>query len=180
MDIHRENHLPRRPGGEREEDERSKNAHEFDLLIDNFVFGEKVQDGDFKDAVIDALIHTVAMQDEVGTRWYPKGKWTTQAHSGTPKGSPIRRLLVDMYVFHEGEHWVDGEQNVDFLGDLVRRLLADRKADGKRDQRQDFTRLEARSCQYHHHSEGDGCYGDKIPGHVSGGGGVRASGAFNF
>ncbi|KAM0721339.1 hypothetical protein Q7P37_003043 [Cladosporium fusiforme] len=90
------------PAEEREEDKRSKNAHEFDLLISSFVFGEKVQDGDFKDAIIDALIHAVAMQDEAGKRWYPTGKWTTQAYSGTPEGSPIRRLLVDMYVFHGG------------------------------------------------------------------------------
>ena len=51
--------LLKEAGGERQ----CPNKHEFGLLIGGFVFGEKVQDGDFKDAVIDALIHTVATPD---------------------------------------------------------------------------------------------------------------------
>ncbi|KAI7722659.1 hypothetical protein KC353_g306 [Hortaea werneckii] len=92
----------RGPAEEREEDKRSKNAHEFELQISGFVFGEKVQDNDFKDAIIDALVHTVATQDEVGTRWDQTGKRTSQADSGTPEGPPICRLPVDLYVFHGG------------------------------------------------------------------------------
>lgn len=99
----------RGPAEEREEDKRSNNAHEFDLHISGFVFGEKVQGSDFKDAIIDALVHTVATQDEVGTCWDQTGNWTSQAHSGTPEGSPICGLLGDMYMFHWAEHWVDGE-----------------------------------------------------------------------
>lgn len=42
--------------GKEEDQEECKNGHEFDVLTGAFVFGEKVQDGDFKDAVVDALI----------------------------------------------------------------------------------------------------------------------------
>jgi hypothetical protein len=51
--------------------EESKNRRHFDLLIGGFVFGEKVQDGEFKDAVLDALIHTVKTPDSEGVCWYP-------------------------------------------------------------------------------------------------------------
>lgn len=37
------------------------------MLIRAFVFSKKVQDGDFKDAVIDALIYTARSPDEKGT-----------------------------------------------------------------------------------------------------------------
>lgn len=59
-----------------------------------------MQDGDFKDAIVDALIHTVAAPDEKGMRYYPIAQSVNRAYIGTPKGSPIRRLLVDMYTFH--------------------------------------------------------------------------------
>ena len=53
--------------GEEGDQAERKNRHEFNVLIGAFVFGEKVQDGDFKDAIIDALIYTVATPDEKGT-----------------------------------------------------------------------------------------------------------------
>jgi hypothetical protein len=157
---------------------RGKNAREFDLLIGGFVFGEKVQDGNFKDAIIDALIHTVATPDERNVCWFPTKKWVTLAYTGTPKGSPIRRLLVDMFMFNGRDDWMEGEDNVDFLVDLGRRLLADRKADRKK-QQMDPTRTSANSCQYHHHGEGGRCYSERIPGQVLEGS-TKSSSAFNF
>jgi hypothetical protein len=89
--------------GEEGDQAERKNGHEFNVLIGAFVFGEKVQDGDFKDAVID----TVAALDEKGTCWYPTGRLVDRAYTGTPGGSPIRRLLVDMYAFHSRRDWLD-------------------------------------------------------------------------
>lgn len=157
-----------------------RNAHEFDLLVGGFVFGEKVQDGDFKDAVIDALIHTIATPDDEGIRWYPTKKWVTMAYTGTPEGSPLRKFLVDMFTFNGEDKWLEGEDNVEFLVDVGQRLLAERKrADRKKQQPQDPTGPKASSCQYHHHGQGDRCYSEKIPGHEPGWSGT-ASNAFNF
>jgi hypothetical protein len=44
------------------------NGEEFDLLIDGFVFGEKVQNGDFIDAVVDTLVKSFAVPDKKGQR----------------------------------------------------------------------------------------------------------------
>lgn len=174
--------LSRKAGAEEEGNDSIErgNGHEFDLLVGGFVFGEKVRDGDFKDAVIDALIHTVATPDDNGSCWYPMKKWVTQAYAGTPEGSPIRKLLVDMFMFNGQEDWLEGEDNVDFLVDLGRRLLADREAvQRKRQHTQDPTKPGVSSCQYHHHDQGDACYSEKIPDHVSGGDGTMA-GVFRF
>lgn len=95
-----------------------------------------------------------------------------------PEGSPIRRLLVDMFMFNGRDHWMDGEDNVHFLVDLARRLLADRKTDRKKPQL-DRTRAVANNCQYHHHGDGERCYSEGIPRQVSAGS-SKASSAFNF
>lgn len=149
-------------GGEKKEEEgeeEGKDGHEFDVLTGAFVFGEKVQDGDFKDAVVDALIHTVAAPDEKGVRWYPTAQSVDRAYTGTPEGSPIRRLLVDMYTFHGRKDWLDGQKNVDFLADLAGCLLRDKS---EHSQVLDSTTPEASGCQYHHHDGEKGvCYSAK-------------------
>ena len=135
------------------------------MLTGAFVFGEKVQDGDFKDAVVDALIHTVAAPDEKGVRYYPTAQSVNRAYIGTPEGSPIRRLLVDMYTFHGRKDWLEGQRNVDFLADLAGCLLRDRS---EHSQALDSTTPEVSGCQYHHHDgEESVCYSAKIWNHMS-------------
>jgi hypothetical protein len=146
--------------GEGEDQEGCKNGHEVDGLTGAFVFGEKVQDGDFKDAVIDALIHTVAAPDEKGVHWYPTAQSVDRAYTGTPEGSPIRRLLVDMYTFHGKKDWLDGQRNVDFLADLAGCLLRERS---EYSQALDSTTPDVSGCQYHHHDGERGeCYSAKM------------------
>ena len=70
-------------------------------------------------------------------------------------------------MFNGRDDWMEGEDNVDFLVDLRRSLLADRKADRKK-QRLDPIRTSAKSCQYHHRGEGSRCFIERIPGQVLG------------
>lgn len=139
--------------------------HELNVLIGAFVFGEKVQDGDFKDAVIDILIHAAATPDAKGACWYPTGRLVNLAYTGTPEGSPIRRLLADMYVFHSRRRWLDGQKNVDLLADLAGYLLGDRS---EHTQALNSTTPDASGCQYHyHHGKKSVCYVAKILNHMS-------------
>jgi hypothetical protein len=147
------------------DEQERKNESAFDLLIGGFVFGEKIQDGNFKDAVLDALVHTVTTPNEKGVCWYPTKSWVDQAYVGTPEGSPIRRLLVDMYTYHGKADWLDGQKNVDFLADLAGCLLTKRR-NNQQQQQQEPSGPEVNGCKYHHHGEEGGCYSDKIPGHM--------------
>lgn len=126
---------------------------EHSLLIKAFIFGEKIQDGHFKDALIDALIHAVDTPDQNGELLYPEAWMVECVYQGTPEGCPFRRLLVDMHVFGESE-WLNDEKNVDFLRDLGKRLIDVRKSTVHLDP----TRPSASSCQYHHHGTDNGCY----------------------
>jgi hypothetical protein len=131
---------------------------EFDLLIDGFVFGEKVQNGDFKDAVVDALIESFAVTDKKGQRWCPATPWVDRAYAGTPEGSPLRRLLVAIYVIHGTKTWLHGMTTIDFLADLAGRLMEDRRALP----RPNTTELDLSPCCYHHHGDDGSCYRDKF------------------
>lgn len=85
----------------RQSSEKLKDGQEeLGVLIDGFVFGEKIQDGEFKDAVIDAITSSVSTIGKDDKYWYPSGEKADRVYKGTPAGSPLRRLLVDMHVHH--------------------------------------------------------------------------------
>lgn len=137
-----------------EEQGEVEKVMEFSLLIGSFLFGEKVQNGDFKDAVIDALIHSVSKPDNKGNRRYPTEGTVDRAYQGTPEGSPLRRLLLDMHIIHGHGKWVEGQTNVEFLAALAGRLLDNKGMP----EPQDPTKPNLSSCQYHHHEKEDECY----------------------
>jgi hypothetical protein len=91
-------------------------------LVDAFVFGEKIQDGDFKDAVIDSVTASINVPDKDGKCWYPVGPVVDRAYEGTPEGSPLRRLMVDIHLHHGRRQWLDGATNIDFVKDLAGEL----------------------------------------------------------
>ena len=135
-------------------EELEEGYDELEVLIDSFIFGEKIQDGAFKDAIIDSLIASVSTLGKEGKYWYPTGKMIDRAYKGTPTGSPLRRLLVDMHVNHGQRFWIEEGMNADFLADLVRNLLDIRDLVHEWDP----TRPDISSCPYHHHGDDSQCY----------------------
>ena len=131
------------------------NREEIDLLIEAFVLGEKLQDQNFKDAVIDSLVHAVDTPDGQDTRWYPRSAAIDRAYRGTPEGSPLRKLLVDMHFFHGRPDWLDTATNTDFLRDLAKEFLQDREGFVTRT---DLTRAQLAGCSYHSHGTENGCH----------------------
>lgn len=134
----------------------SSSSNDTGTLIAAFIFGEKIQNQDFQDAVVDALIHSFGTPGE-REGWYPGATWVDRAYEGTPEGSPLRSLIVDLHVFLGSSKWLDGSTNVVFLNDLARRLL---------DKRETFNfwnsiTPSASSCNYHRHGKGDECYSVK-------------------
>lgn len=127
---------------------------EINLLVGAFVFGEKVQDGRFKDAVIDATIKSTLSPDEDDVKWFPGVTAINRAYAGTPTGSPLRRLMVDFWTYRGTDTWDRSGLNADFLTDLVGEIFAQREPpfglhaiDGK-----------ASTCSYHQHGNDRTCY----------------------
>lgn len=127
---------------------------EYEVLISGYIFGEKVQDGGFRNAIVDSLIHAATTPGKTGKRWYLGLSMVDSAYKGTPEGSPLTRLLVDMYVFHGIDEWLQGDINPEFMSDLAKCLLKNKRASGQ----ENPTLPTLNSCRYHHHSEGEDCY----------------------
>jgi BTB/POZ domain len=116
---------------------------EWERLTSAYIFGDKVQDGDYKDATIDAL--TQKILDE---KSYPIHK-TRQIYENTVSGDSARRLWVDWFVYASHGEWMDqAKRNYyteDFLFDLAQALMKTNRA--KRAPYEDNT------CVYHVHGQ---------------------------
>lgn len=138
-------------------DQEDQVPSETAILVSLYVFGEKIQDVSFRDAVIDALVHAVSTPDKEGRLWYPSGSTISAAYEGTPSGSPLRKLLVDFFVFHGGSDWIGENDSGEFHVELLRELLPNRT----RSSSEDPTRPGASLCRYHCHAAEDACSGKK-------------------
>lgn len=138
---------------------------EMELLIDAYIFGEKIQDSNYQDAVLDSLLAYTNTRDEKGVRWFPTGALVRKAYQKTPASSPLRRLLVDMHNRSGHKEWVGDDNNsVEFLADLVREMYATRT----QPQSPDPTGVGENSCSYHHHGNDRACYSSSTPSAGSG------------
>ncbi|KAK4495655.1 hypothetical protein PRZ48_012923 [Zasmidium cellare] len=96
------------------------------LLADLYVFGEKVQDDRFCNAVMTAMAELMDQEfvtDGVLASRSPGPSTVKTIYDGTPTDSPARRFLVDQYVAYGSQEWFDGNdeylQCPEFLRDLA-------------------------------------------------------------
>ncbi|TKA23639.1 hypothetical protein B0A54_18070 [Friedmanniomyces endolithicus] len=92
--------------------EDPKSSGELSRLLKCYIFGEKIHDVVFQNVTIDSIFAYVHKEKD-GTRWYPTDADTV--YDGTPEGSPLRMLIVDMFAYHGQKTWVKALRNVDFL-----------------------------------------------------------------
>lgn len=146
-------------------DESSK-SHEAEYLqlAQAYVLGDKLRDGNFKDVIIDAMLHKSLPELSDGTScviFYFPGEYVIRhIYDNTPKSSEARRLLVYFYANHGNVRWlndaVQDEFPKDFLMDLAVALFE------KRDKRTPATlTAESNTCKYHQHGSGP-CYKDRF------------------
>ena len=129
---------------------------ELDLLIDAFVFGEKIQDGVFRDTIINALIRYINTPDKQGTSRFPTGDMVRRAYEGTPADSPLRRLMVNLHNYRGNQKWIKEESSMEFLTDLVKIMFTTRPAPTVPDS------LKAVNCSYHLHGDSGLCCTKKL------------------
>ncbi|KAM0724081.1 hypothetical protein Q7P37_000261 [Cladosporium fusiforme] len=142
-----------RPGRGGAEDKDKAPYSETSLLVEGFIFGEKIQDGDFRDAVVDAIIVSINDPGKDDLVRYPSGTTVERAYEGTPEGSPLRKLMVDIYVHHGNRDWLHKVANPDFLRDLAEDLYLGRDCSPN-----DPTALHLTGCRYHQHGNDRLCY----------------------
>ena len=136
----------------RSEDEE-KNASstsstaEWGLLFDSYIFGKKIQDSNFKDALMDAIINKINTINEFPDR-------VQQVYQNTPQNSPARRLLVEACLYYDSEAFTQmAAGNAEYLQDVALAFMNAKKT------KRDFTCPAEESCEYHEHAEGEeNCY----------------------
>lgn len=86
-----------------------------------YVFGERVEDDGFCDAVLSEITKGIDV-----SRSYPAGHCIEVIYSGTPPGSPARGLLVEVHAAKGRKDWFGGDKGpypVAFLEDLVKHFI---------------------------------------------------------
>lgn len=80
---------------------------EYEALVKAYILGEKLMDQDFKDAIIDAILDKFRNMSRFDTGL------TTLVLNGTPSGSPLRRLWMDVYYHFGSPQWLDDHPDSD-------------------------------------------------------------------
>jgi hypothetical protein len=111
------------------------------------VLGDKLQDGDFQDVIIDAIVDKCKSEASDGRTWFPVGPVIQQVYDNTLESSKARRLLTDLYISHGSGSWLrewikQDEIPRDFLFDVAIGFL---------DRRIDDPTKNSTLCEYHQH-----------------------------
>lgn len=127
------------------------------VLAELYVLGEKLLDDAFQDSVLNAYVARLTASHEL-----PGDTAITNIYEGTPKESPARRLVVNMYVKdgRPGHVETQGENGwevpTEFKDDLLAALL-DKRA-FRRQREREFAALEFGAlCVYHKHDDREPC-----------------------
>ncbi|KAK1812880.1 hypothetical protein LTR12_012764 [Friedmanniomyces endolithicus] len=140
---------------------------DFDLLSSMFGLGEKIIDDRFQNCVIDAFVAgtRVATPNSTGglNYIYPGYHTVDSLYKVTPKGSPARRLMVEMYALQAGDGFINvehpEENNHEFLVDLASSLLKNRTVcQDFQDKHEEL--IDGTPCSYHKHGKEETCAGE--------------------
>ncbi|KAH3941401.1 hypothetical protein HBH53_201020 [Parastagonospora nodorum] len=94
-----------------------------------YVFAEKIQDTDTKDAVVKAMAHSSQLSRYNGKTYGSNLGVISLIYAGTAPWSPMRKLLVDIYTYQANAAWLtrdEEESPSDFLRELALQLLTKR------------------------------------------------------
>jgi len=124
-------------------------------LVHAWALGAYLNDSDFENAVMNAIVLLISESQPFGWQLSVKTEMINLVYESTTAGSPLRRLMVDIWIRCGNERYL-GEECKDtspfFLADLVTALLPAAKA-----------RPEAKAstldsiCKYHVHKLKEAC-----------------------
>jgi hypothetical protein len=90
------------------------------ILIDLYVYGERFLCRLIQNAVIKELIHITRTKSINGGIYFPIRANVDKVYRGTPEGSPLRQLMVDMHAIRGKKDWLSENVNAKFLLDLAK------------------------------------------------------------
>jgi len=91
----------------------------FTLLARLYVCGERLLNWDVRRAVVAEMIRLALIKDEDGHTWGLSSEAVNIIYQGTPKGSPARRVVVDMHVKRAPAVGLDDDSHPAFVRDVA-------------------------------------------------------------
>lgn len=91
---------------------------DFSELINLFLLGEHVNDTEFQDDVMDALLARYGEGQANGKPYLPTDYTLSKANEHTPPGSPLRKFIVDVHVWAKSVRPNGERSHEQFLEDL--------------------------------------------------------------
>ncbi|KAK0250423.1 hypothetical protein LTS09_014427 [Friedmanniomyces endolithicus] len=89
---------------------KSDQRTDYELLAMLCGFGEKIIDHRFQNCVLDAIVAGTRINVPKATggvhKEFPGQNTVDRVYKATPKGSPARRLVLDMYTLKGNENWI--------------------------------------------------------------------------
>ncbi len=134
-------------------------TNEYNRLARAFILGDKTGDGDFQDAVIDAMISKNKTPTSNGDYWSPERPTIELIYENTLQSSKARKWLVDTYIRSGSSDWMLDRADAadwphEFLLELSAKLLGKTRLHVKDGVEEDHD-----PCLYHHHDSDDKlCY----------------------
>ena len=122
------------------------------LLVGAYFIGEKFIDADYKDTIIDCIIHKLKT-----SRSFDKGQ-ATLVWESTPVDSPLRKLRLDIYAWCGAPDWLDDDPDNDYYVNVEFAIALSRlQMEMGKNAKQHHAPFKVDSCKYHKHAKGD-CY----------------------
>ena len=90
------------------------------ILIELYLYGERFLYPIIQDAVINEILRLTRIACADGSTWYPSCKDVEKVYRGTPEGSPLRQLMVDMHVVQGDKNWLSETASAQFLLDVAK------------------------------------------------------------
>ncbi|KEQ67836.1 uncharacterized protein M437DRAFT_38468 [Aureobasidium melanogenum CBS 110374] len=125
---------------------------DFSTIGQAYILGEKLQDEKFRNAIVDLLLETIITQGNMDLTL------PTLVFKETSASAPLRKLLVDLYVWYGHKDWLkpDGSKTSTssvFLSDLSAAFFDRHDYDGV----PKANILTLNACNYHEHPDGKVC-----------------------
>ncbi|KAH0274282.1 hypothetical protein KCU91_g5379, partial [Aureobasidium melanogenum] len=125
---------------------------DFSAIGQAYILGEKLQDKGFKNAIVDLLLQTIVTHGKMDLTL------STLIFNETATIAPLRKLLVDLYVWYGHKDWLkpDGSKTSTssvFLSDLSAAFFDRHDYDGV----PKVNILTLNACNYHEHPDGKVC-----------------------
>lgn len=103
----------------------SRNGKVYDVLADLYALGERLQDDKIRNVVIDEIVAFSRLYAKGTGFHYPLDYAITTIYESTTAGSPVRRLLVEMFLTRGEAKWVRDISQPEFLCDLATASIAE-------------------------------------------------------